>query len=1138
MKCNVNFRTEYAIVNGVEIHIGDYIEGTTPMCISNHHELVAVKGDYNKHHFRHKHSYDVCHSPLSEWHAEWQSHFKYTEIEFPLVEGQYKSRRADIVIGDFVIDFQHTPHTVVEVQHSPITLEEVCQRNHDYQLHHKKVIWIIDGTGVNITNNILLFEKDFWKFDSFPPDVYVFIDINRVIYTFHPSDVKSCSVHVPEGIPKIIFIQSLKDGHDIFNLPCSQNKLYIKQQGAGNGKTYGIIQMLSRKEFSHYTRFIYVTKQHSARSIIHEEFISQKDSLGITILNEKDSSKKYIIQYTNGIGINCSIIISTIDSFMYSLGEKQPKTLDLFEGIVRSIYEKNIMNETVEKNGKISYANLPKLNAHTLYVVDEAQDLHESYADALCAIMKHTNMDVYVVGDKLQSIHFEENTFTKLMKCENAILETPINCCRRFIHPKLVDFVNDMIPFKNFNLLPITSWTDYSGKEYEPLELFPILKYSNDFKKTNIEECVKSFMWRFEKEVIENDRCPEDFLIVTPWVNSGSSVELINHLDLAIQEFWVNQLQKREFTSKLSPYWNTHDVDTFTNYSVLHRTVEGTCINLDESKYATRIVSIHASKGDGRKVVFLIDPSLFKLSVFSMKDSLKFYSTLHVSLTRMKEKLYIMHDDDEVGKNLKNAMCKTNCPFITNTLHISSSTSYKEISTFMTSETGLFKTYQDVVYVDDSEPSKIIDSSHHNIRFCIMLAKTYDILKDGDQLTQIATVVGYAMGNRTCIPWKTWNEYNEDLKKNYVKCSHITCMNRREEGKYCFQHTKENPKKYNRNIPLLELNTREHRQYVSILHQTMKKIKYNFTAQLSLCPFELIVQLYMVNVVDRGQYTGITMNELYNMIDIYSKSFKHYMKGHDTCLCKKLFPHHEHKNTLSDYLCSHYEKMEAYEQTVQKLKDTYGLLSWNINHPVHMTGKHFCINTKFDLIGYTSSKVIILYLTPNLTNLNFNDMKYRAAVDRFIVQNCSSKDDTRYANKEVVCCILSLNQMNPYILPLQDSPDMKNHIGELLKQKYERKHNEVKAFYDYWMYKGNSIDTVVEEYEKCNKYIQDIQDKCVCYVTSVLLHIQSSYNNCVDGVNEVTPEEYIRKISSSGRGNLLHLLQAKLERCLKEDGFM
>ena len=51
-----------------------------------------------------------------------------------------------------------------------------------------------------------------------------------------------------------------------------QSNLYIKQQGAGNGKTYGLIQNLKNKNFSHYDYFIIVSKQHSAKTIIYNEF--------------------------------------------------------------------------------------------------------------------------------------------------------------------------------------------------------------------------------------------------------------------------------------------------------------------------------------------------------------------------------------------------------------------------------------------------------------------------------------------------------------------------------------------------------------------------------------------------------------------------------------------------------------------------------------------------------------------------------------------------------------------------------------------------------------------------------------------------------------------------------------------------
>ena len=98
-----------------------------------------------------------------------------------------------------------------------------------------------------------------------------------------------------------------------------QCKLFIKQQGAGNGKTYGIVQMLEDDDKSHYQNFIYITKQHSAKHIIKTEFENQHKtfkSLSNIEIQQSPDQKKYIIKYFNEkSNINCQIIISTIDSF-------------------------------------------------------------------------------------------------------------------------------------------------------------------------------------------------------------------------------------------------------------------------------------------------------------------------------------------------------------------------------------------------------------------------------------------------------------------------------------------------------------------------------------------------------------------------------------------------------------------------------------------------------------------------------------------------------------------------------------------------------------------------------------------------------------------------------------------------------
>lgn len=53
-----------------------------------------------------------------------------------------------------------------------------------------------------------------------------------------------------------------------------------------------------------------------------------------------------------------------------------------------------------------------------------------------------------------------------------------------------------------------------------------------------------------------------------------------------------------------------------------------------------------------------------------------------------------------------------------------------------------------------------------------------------------------------------------------------------------------------------------------------------------LCPFESIILYYMIQIFDEGIYSDITINELYNIIDIYNKSFDKNYQGHEKCLCK------------------------------------------------------------------------------------------------------------------------------------------------------------------------------------------------------------------------------------------------------------
>jgi hypothetical protein len=278
--CNPSYQSQFAHLDNQIVHINDFLPNrgkynNVPQC-NKGHPLIAVNCDNRKKHFRHKHTSDVSGNPMTTWHAEWQGNFPNTEICFPRnTDEQVSERRADVVLNDT---------TVLEFQHSSITKDEVFSRKHDYKLHNKNIVWVIDGNqGIEVRNLnsercFLYFtgSKNEWKYKAFNQYDYIYIDINSMIYKVFPAHVKSHMTDVEFPKSKGEFIISLKDNTNLWNdnVP-PQCELFVKQQGAGNGKTYAIIQNLTQSTFLHYKTVIIVTKQHSNKTIVKFELLKQ-----------------------------------------------------------------------------------------------------------------------------------------------------------------------------------------------------------------------------------------------------------------------------------------------------------------------------------------------------------------------------------------------------------------------------------------------------------------------------------------------------------------------------------------------------------------------------------------------------------------------------------------------------------------------------------------------------------------------------------------------------------------------------------------------------------------------------------------------------------------------------------------------
>lgn len=137
-------------------------------------------------HFAHKRGtncIDDWSHDMSEWHLSWQEKFPENCREV-IVEKDGIKHRADVLINNIVIEFQH----------SPITSEEITKRNMFYLSCGYPVVWVFDAEG-QIKNSVGGFldpmqcgETDLcWKnpkeqfVTPFPQGVTVFLDYSTEI---------------------------------------------------------------------------------------------------------------------------------------------------------------------------------------------------------------------------------------------------------------------------------------------------------------------------------------------------------------------------------------------------------------------------------------------------------------------------------------------------------------------------------------------------------------------------------------------------------------------------------------------------------------------------------------------------------------------------------------------------------------------------------------------------------------------------------------------------------------------------------------------------------------------------------------------------------------------------------------------
>lgn len=1032
-------------------------------CFYNH-ELIFCNGSIIKPYFRHKNSNDFNNCSMSEWHLNFQSNFDKDELEIEFNkkdERQIKSRRADISLKN--------KDYIIELQHSRIELQEVNNRKHDYKLHNKDILWIIDGNNkidvINKNNRLYLEYKGYsnWRFESFKDCEYIFIDINNKIYVISPKIIKNNMIDVIKPYDKNEFINFLKTDIEQINkdIPFQAN-LYIKQQGAGNCKTFGIIQSIDNNDdFLLYNSFIIVSKQHSAKTIIYKEFKDQYNNgklKNIEKIDFIDNGKQYIISYYNKItDSDCKIVICTIDSLFYKLGNFNNTYTNKFEGLIQSII-------TDFDKDRVFYNSLNfKLNKELCLIIDETQDLSKEYGKAIINIIKNSYIDAYIVGDKLQSISFEDNAFLYLINNDftdlhiNKITYENTNICRRFKNKSLVNFINDKIPFNDYNLLPITPYENDNNNNTNNICIFnrePIINLleNNNNKENKINNEIDDILNFYIEEVNINNRKPEDFLIITPFTTKNWFCEA---LERSIQIFWLNKYKD----------------NSYKQYVIFHKSETGTCIDLNESLNKTRIVSIHTSKGDGRKVVFIIGLTTDGLLRFSNGQyNLVYYSLIHVALTRQEEKLYIRleNNNDDIFKLFSTDITNDNIiPKISKYIKLDT----KKINNSLQTNIILNSIYKDYDIVNENKENKIIDLSHHNIRFACIYTHFIIYSMKYDNKHQIKAIFNDVISAKIKI-CNNWKEYNDYLMNNH-KINKNNKNGSKEQTKQLQYKT----------IPIINLND----SYFNIILENIKNIKSKLRdcKYFKLCPFERILLLYMKDCCNIPFSLNISISEIYNIINNFYNAFNYNLEGHNKCLCKNQMKNNEIDETNTDYkyLQNFYQEMINISKIYKKFFSTFSDLNILIDHniSIHFNGD-LELTKRLPIILFNNEYVFNIYIKPNLIELNYYEILNESIIDTFLIKNCKGKDDNsednklRFHNKKIKTLVFSLNLDDYFEIEWSESDlnteIIMNVIKDYLYYEFKFKTNNLYSNYNYYKNKNN-LNNLIKEFKIENENLPD-----------------------------------------------------------------
>lgn len=1117
-------------------------------CTSGHRLKFVPKNDKRKDYFAHVE--ENLDNQMTEWHKDWENNFENTEVFIAK-----NKRRVDALVKDIAFEFDNSPQDLKFVE-KKIKIDQSLGL---------KTIFIVNGREnvIFINGKLLKFKKN-WIWNSYTCCDFIYIDLDNKIFKVNPNDIQS-SMHAIKFEPKNKqdFIQECKNltFENFEKIIYKTNGISITLAPPGSGKTYTSIQVLNLlnitnnifekdNKYNCVNTVFYLTKQHTAKGVILKELREQiqKEQLDIEIIDDEFNNidiqdenidvKKYLLSFKNSQNKKIRIVIATIDSIIHNLSngknnKKRNYHKDLFIDLCLKIAKEGM---NVNKYGSFKIENRTiKLNAQSLIIIDEAQDLPIEYLHALIQIQKLSNCWISIIGDVLQSIHEPINILTYLYyynKPEycyftnninldlseiNIEFEKPLDQIRRFHNICHLNWLNILIDHKKWGLEKpikicdgINCDLDHSNDETQ-LQFIEICDIYN-VKDETLDEYINKLINYLLPLILEQGFVPSEIMLAFPIIKNNPFAEKIQN---RLKDLFIELLDNQEYITKIkNTEWYEIYIKNNKNIKIIvrHQHDEGSSIDPNESLNSSRIWSIHAAKGDGRESVLNIGSTQEALNkhTYMINDPRlrDFKSTCMNVVGNSRQKkyllnLYVANYDEYHQKILQYKEKYGNNSFFSlesenNNINHESENNNENNKLYIPSikkqidlDFDKYWEYFQECYnfplfkPNDQSNNDIQDYGKHVFRnsafqFLFMYELSFHLSKnqENENFNEMLKILNCISNIKliTCEYdeyYKILNKIKNELKKNRYSINYFPILKFRNSN----------------SISIYQKETKILLKMIKHIQEKLKNI--NKREYPKICPIESLILSHIYSYLKSlNKCDKTSINDVYDMLyDISNCSYINHSSEYFNCSCNKIFKR-EIDTKKNQQIMEFYSKIEddRIEKIIKKIKDDYGIdfkdINLAINRPFYFKNKeneNFYIKKNLSLIGYFKNHIIWFPLCPQYNNINYLEIDFNIAYSNFILNNLHKNSDNlkQFLNKKIIVCFCTIDYPEPRIYEFNNSINNELFLKLLIKELKSFEKNHIMIF-DLWgrVLKDNNFDHykslifILKNFNKINKFTQ------------------------------------------------------------------